>query len=162
MSLESAKRYLKEFGKDKEILEFPVSSATVALAAKALHTEEGRIAKTLSFLDREGQAVLVVMAGDRKVDNVKFKREFGCKARMLTPAELEEKVGHGIGGVCPFGVKKGARVFLDVSLKDYDIVYPACGSENSAIALTLAELEQISRCEKWVDVGKTVPISAEV
>ncbi len=154
MSLEAARQYLKEFGKENDILEFPVSSATVELAAQALHTEKGRIAKTISFKNKEGQALLIVMAGDWKIDNAKYKQEFGCKACMLTAEELDEKVGHQIGGVCPFGVKDGVRIFLDVSLQAYDVIYPACGSANSAIRLTPKELEQISRCEKWVDVGK--------
>ena len=153
MSIERARNYLKQWHKDGQIQEFEVSSATVALAARALNTDEARIAKSLSFkIDNRG--VLIVVAGDVKVDNRKFKDEFNCKAAMLSPEEVQELIGHEIGGVCPFGVKDGVNVYLDISLKRFDAVYPACGSPNSAIQLDCNELEEISKPKKWVDVCK--------
>ncbi len=153
MSLEKAREHLKKWNKNAEIQEFEVSSATVALAARALNTDEARIAKSLSFkIDKRG--VLIVVAGDVKVDNRKFKDEFNCKAAMLSPEEVHEMIGHEIGGVCPFGVKEGIEVYLDISLKRFDTVYPACGSTNSAIQLNCDELEEISKPRKWVDVCK--------
>ena len=153
MSIERAREYLKRWNKDSEIQEFDVSSATVELAAKALNTEEGKIAKTLSF-KIENRGTLIVVAGDVKIDNRKFKDEFKCKAVMLSPEEVKEMIGHEIGGVCPFGVKENVEVFLDLSLKRFDKVYPACGSLNSAIQLNCDELEEISKPKKWVDVCK--------
>ena len=153
MSIEKARAYLKKWHKDGEIQEFEVSSATVALAARALNTDEARIAKSLSFkIDNRG--VLIVVAGDVKVDNRKFKDEFNCKAAMLSPDEVLELIGHEIGGVCPFGIKEDVDVYLDMSLQRFESVYPACGSPNSAIKLNCDELEEISKPRKWVDVCK--------
>ena len=153
MSIERVKAFFKEQGMEERILEFDVSSATVELAAAALHCEPQRIAKTLSFM-ADGHAVLVVAAGDAKIDNHKYKGQFGVKARMLSPDEVEVLVGHAVGGVCPFAVKDGVEVFLDESLKRFDTVFPACGSSNSAIELTIPELEKHSGYQKWVDVCK--------
>ena len=153
MSLERAKAYLKEYKMEDQIREFPVSSATVELAAEALHTEAGRIAKTLSFLV-DGEAVLIVCAGDARIDNEKYKAFFRAKAKMLAPDEVEERIGHAIGGVCPFGIKEGVRVYLDETLKKYETVFPACGSSNSAIELTIPQLEQLAKPVCWVDVCK--------
>ncbi len=155
MAIDKVKEYFKQFGMEERIREFDVSSATVALAAKALGCEPQRIAKTLSFLV-EGKALLVVAAGDARVDNAKYKKQFGTKAKMLSPEEVEEMVGHGIGGVCPFAVNEGVRVYLDMSLKRFETVFPACGSSNSAIELTLPELEKYAGEEGWVDVCKIV------
>lgn len=159
MSLERAKAYLKEYKMEDQIREFPVSSATVELAAEALHTEAGRIAKTLSFLV-DGEAVLIVCAGDARIDNAKYKAFFRAKAKMLAPDEVEERIGHAIGGVCPFGIKEGVRVYLDETLKKYETVFPACGSSNSAIELTIPQLEQLAKPVCWVDVCKTAGIKA--
>lgn len=153
MSLERAKAYLEQYGLGERIQEFPVSSATVELAALALCCEPKRIAKTLSFLV-DGQAVLIVAAGDAKIDNPAYKACFHTKAKMLTPDEVEEMVGHAVGGVCPFGVKEGVSVYLDESLRRFDTVFPACGSSNSAIELTIPELERYSGYREWVDVCK--------
>lgn len=155
MSIESVRVYFKTLGLEDKILEFPVSSATVALAAAALGTEQARIAKTLSFMVR-GEPVLIVAAGDCRVDNRKFKGKFSCKAAMLSPQEAEERVGHAVGGVCPFAVKSGVRIYLDESLKRFETVFPACGSSNSAIQLTPAELEKYSGGAEWVDVCKNI------
>lgn len=153
MSVEAVKTYLKEFGLDGKVQELPQSSATVELAAQALGTDPARIAKTLSFLTAEGP-VLIVAAGDVKIDNAKYRAEFHQKAKMLTPDQVLELVGHPVGGVCPFGVNRGVVVCLDVSLKRFETVYPACGSGNSAIQLTIPQLEQASRYDRWVDVCK--------
>ncbi len=153
MAIDKVKAYFKEHNMDKRIQEFAVSSATVALAAEALHCEPQRIAKTLSFLV-DGQPVLVVAAGDTKIDNPKYKEQFHTKAKMLSPEEAETMVGHAVGGVCPFAVHPGVKVYLDVSLKRFDTVFPACGSANSAIELTIPELEQYSGYVSWVDVCK--------
>lgn len=153
MGIEQARAYLQQWGIQDQILEFDSSSATVELAAQALHCEPGRIAKTLSFLV-DGQAVLVVAAGDTKIDNAKFKAQFHTKAKMLTPEQAVELVGHAVGGVCPFGVKDGVKVYLDISLQRFDTVYPACGSSNSAIALTPSQLEQYSSSLGWIDTCK--------
>ncbi len=153
MAIEKVREHLKKWGRDNDILEFDTSSATVELAAKALGVEPCRIAKTLSFRSGES-AILVVTAGDAKTDNKKFKAEFGFKARMLTPEEVLEHTGHAVGGVCPFALKKPLPIFLDVSLKRFDTVYPACGSSNSAIQLTCSELEKYCNIERWVDVCK--------
>ncbi|KAA3381876.1 YbaK/EbsC family protein [Akkermansia muciniphila] len=153
MAIEAVRTYLKEWGRDKDIIELEESSATVELASQALGVIPARIAKTLSFKTEEG-CVIIVVAGDKKVDNKKYKAEFGCKAKMLTPEEAEELTGHAVGGVCPFANPEGAKVYLDVSLKEYETVFPACGSGNSAIQLTCDELETYSRCLKWVDVCK--------
>ena len=159
MSIEKVREYFKDFGIDDRILEFEVSSATVALAARALGCEENRIAKTLSFL-ADGKAVLIVCAGDAKIDNPKFKAQFHTKAKMLSPEQVTELVGHAVGGVCPFAVNDGVRVFLDESLRRFETVFPACGSSNSAIELTIAELEKYSGFEKWVDICKLPEMGA--
>ena len=153
MSIEKVKAYFAEYGKENRILEFPVSSATVELAAQALNCEPKRIAKTLSFRVGE-QAILVVAAGDARVDNAKYKNRFGVKAKMLSHEEAAEMIGHAVGGVCPFAVKEGVAVYLDESLKRFPTVFPAAGSSNSAIELTIAELETYSRFTAWVDVCK--------
>ena len=153
MAIERAKTYLEKWGMDKKVMEFDVSSATVELAARALGCEMARIAKTLSFRKDEG-CMLVVCAGDARIDNSKYKKKFEKKANMLTPDEVCEMVGHDVGGVCPFGVKEGVEIFLDESLKRFDTVFPACGSSNSAIELTIAELEIMSGSYGWVDVCK--------
>lgn len=153
MSIEKVKDYFGQYGMAGRVLEFPVSSATVELAAQALGCEPGRIAKTLSFLVG-ARAVLIVAAGDAKVDNHKYKAQFGVKAKMLSADEVTELVGHAVGGVCPFAVNEGVTVYLDESLKRFDTVYPACGSSNSAIELTIPELEQYSGFAGWIDVCK--------
>ena len=153
MSIEKVKDYFKQYGMDGRILEFDVSSATVELAAQAVGCEAARIAKTLSFMV-DGAPILIVAAGDAKVDNPKYKRQFGTKAKMLSAAEASELVGHAVGGVCPFAVNPGVKVYLDVSLKRFGTVYPAAGSSNSAIELTIPELEQYSGSLAWVDVCK--------
>lgn len=153
MSIEKVRQYMKNYGYEDKILEFEVSSATVELAAKAVGTEGARIAKTLSFLVEE-KAILIVAAGDARIDNKKYKALFHQKAKMLTPEQVDELIGHSIGGVCPFAVNEGVRVFLDESLKRFPTVFPACGSSNSAIELTIPELEKLSGYENWVDVCK--------
>ena len=153
MSIEKVKEYFKTKGIDERIQEFEVSSATVALAAKALHCEENRIAQTLSFHIGE-KVILIVSAGDAKIDNAKYKGQFGTKAKMLSFDEAEPLVGHAIGGVCPFAVNEGVETYLDVSLKRFHTVFPACGSSNSAIELSLEELEEYSGFIKWIDVCK--------
>ena len=154
MSIEKVRAYFRQWpGMEEKILEFPVSSATVAEAAKAVGTEEKRIAKTLSFMLDDGP-ILVVAAGDAKVDNKKYKSTFHKKASMLKVDELTELVGHPVGGVCPFGINESVRVYLDQSLRRFPSVFPACGSANSAIELTIPELEIYSRFEEWVDVCK--------
>jgi len=153
MAIDKVREHLRKWNRDSDILEFDTSSATVELASRALGVEPGRIAKTISLRADEG-AMVVVTAGDVKIDNVKFKAEFGFKAKMLLPEDVLASTGHAIGGVCPFGLKEGTRVFLDVSLKKFDAVYPACGSDNSAIELTCEELEEYSLSERWIDVCK--------
>lgn len=163
MSIEKGKAYLAARGVDlARVMEFDVSSATVELAAAALHTAPQRIAKTLSFR-LHGEAgdgvLLIVAAGDAKIDNAKYKAKFHCKAKMLTHEEAEELVGHAVGGVCPFGVNEGVAVYLDESLKRFTTVFPAVGSGNSAIELTIPELDVLSGNREWVDVCK-VPTEA--
>lgn len=153
MSIERVKDYFRKHKMEQRIQEFETSSATVELAAAALKCEPMRIAKTLSFMVGE-TAILVVTAGDAKVDNQKFKTMFGVKAKMLSPDEVEYAIGHGIGGVCPFGIKEGVRVYLDCSLKRFQTVFPACGSSNSAIELSISEMEEYSNYIEWVDVCK--------
>ena len=155
MSFERAKEYLKEYGLENKVMEFPVSSATVEDAAKAVGCNEEEIAKTLSFIV-EDKPILIVVSGDCKIDNSKYKAEFHKKAKMIPFNDVEELIGHNIGGVCPFGVNPGVTVYLDNSLKRFDIIYPACGSSNSAVKLTIEELEKASNYEKWVDVCKTM------
>lgn len=153
MAIDAVKAFFRSCGMEERVQEFPVSSATVTLAAQALGCAPKRIAKTLSFLV-DGAPVLIVAAGDARIDNPKFKARFAAKARMLTPEQAETLVGHSVGGVCPFAVKEGVRVFLDESLKRFETVFPACGSSSSAIELTLPELERFSCAEGWVDVCK--------
>lgn len=153
MSVSHVREYLTQFGAQDRILEFDVSSATVALAAEALHCEPGRIAKTLSFMAGD-QPVLIVFAGDARVDNRKYKHFFGVKARMMTGEEIEALTGLHFGGVCPFGIPETIDIYLDASLQRFDPVYPACGSDNSAIKVTLEELERFSRAKGWIDVSK--------
>ena len=153
MAIEKVREYFKAFGMVDRILEFDVSSATVELAAQAVGCEPERIAKTLSFMLPEGP-ILIVAAGDAKIDNRKFKDQFHTKAKMLTPDEVVELVGHAIGGVCPFGINEGVTVYLDESLKRFETVFPACGSSNSAIELTIPDLEKYSGYSAWIDVCK--------
>ena len=153
MSIEKARAHLKKYGLEERIQEFTVSSATVALAAQALHCEPERIAKSLSFEHGEG-AILVIAAGDARIDNAKFKQQFGMKAKMLSADKVEPLIGHGVGGVCPFGVNAGVPVYLDESLKRFETVYPAAGTPSSAVHLTLEELERASEAIGWVDVCK--------
>ncbi len=153
MAIEKVRAYFDQYGMADRVREFDVSSATVELAAQALHCEPCRIAKTLSFLV-DGHGILIVAAGDAKIDNSKYKAQFGTKAKMLTPGEAETMVGHAVGGVCPFAVNEGVTVYLDESLKRFDTVFPACGSGNSAIELTIPELEKYSGFTRWVDVCK--------
>jgi len=153
MSVTNVKEYLKKWGRDKDVMEFETSSATVELAAQALGVEPARIAKTISFKDKDG-AMVIVAAGDAKTDNGKFKAEFGFKAKMLSPDEVLNYTGYAVGGVCPFGTKSDISVYLDVSLKRFETVFPACGSSNSAIRLTCDELNEYSHNKKWVDVCK--------
>lgn len=159
MSVSKVKEYLAAYGAAERVREFDVSSATVELAAKALGCEEARIAKTLSFMLGE-RVLLIVAAGDVKVDNRKYKDVFGGKAKMLSREEAETLTGHAVGGVCPFAVNDGVEVWLDGSLKRFDTVFPACGSASSAIELSIAELETFSRAKGWVDVCKTA-VSAQ-
>ncbi len=153
MAIEKVREYLSKYGAADRIREFEVSSATVDLAAKALGCEPCRIAKTLSFLVN-GAPVLIVTAGDAKIDNPRYKAQFGTKAKMLSPQEAESLVGHAVGGVCPFGVNEGVTIYLDESLKRFSTVFPACGSSNSAIELTIDELEKYSGYTAWIDVCK--------
>lgn len=153
MSIEKVRAYFETIGIADRILEFDVSSATVELAAQAVGVEGKRIAKTLSFLTNEG-CILIVTAGDAKIDNSKYKAQFQCKAKMLPHDDVPQYIGHAVGGVCPFAVKEGVKVYLDCSLKRFETVFPACGSSNSAIELTIDELEKYSGCEAWVDVCK--------
>ena len=153
MSIEKVREYFRERGIEDKVQELEVSSATVALAAQALNTDECRIAKTLSFHVGE-KVVLIVAAGDVKIDNAKYKKKFGAKAKMLTYDEAEPLIGHAVGGVCPFAVNEGVETYLDESLKRFETVFPACGSANSAIELTMEELEKYSQCVEWVDVCK--------
>lgn len=153
MAIEKVREYFKKYDMEDRIQEFDVSSATVELAAEALHCEPCRIAKSLSFKVDE-KPILVVAAGDAKVDNHKYKVQFGTKAKMLNPQEAVELVGHAVGGVCPFAVNEGVTVYLDESLKRFETVFPACGSSNSAIELTIEEMEKYSGYTAWVDVCK--------
>lgn len=153
MSIEKVRTYFKQSGIESKIQEFQVSSATVELAAEALGCEPERIAKSLSF-KTDDKAILVVAAGDAKVDNAKYKAEFHTKAKMLSAEEVEPLIGHAVGGVCPFAINNGVRVYLDVSLKRFQTVFPACGSSNSAAEFTIEELEKHSNSQGWVDVCK--------
>lgn len=153
MSIEAARSHLARFGQGGNIIEFAVSSATVELAALALGTEPGRIAKTLAF-GRGGLYHLIVVAGDARVDNVRYKARFGMKATMLSVEETLEVTGHQVGGVCPFGLPRNIDVWLDESLRRYDYVYPACGSSNSALRCGIQELELWSGSAGWVDISR--------
>ena len=153
MSIEQVRAYFKTLGIEQRIKEFDVSSATVELAAAALGCEGCRIAKTLSF-SVNGTPILIVAAGDAKVDNARYKARFATKAKMLTPDEAVELIGHAVGGVCPFAVKEGVTIYLDESLKRFETVFPACGSSNSAIEVTIPELERYAGSIEWVDVCK--------
>ena len=155
MSVQKVKQYLAQFGAQNRVLEFDVSSATVELAAVAVGVEPGRIAKTLSFkVKDQNKAILIVAAGDVKIDGAKFKQFFGYKSKMLLPEEVEQYTGYQIGGVCPFDNPDGTDVYLDESLKRFDTVFPACGSSNSAIELSLDELWQFSKAKEWTDSCK--------
>lgn len=153
MSIENARKYLSQFNRDKDIMEFDVSSATVDLAALALNVIPARITKTLAF-KKDDSCILIGMAGDAKIDNKKFKREFGLKAKMLTPEETLTLTGHAVGGVCSFGVPENVKSYVDISLKRFDTVFPACGSSNSTIELNCDDLFYLTKSEKWVDVCK--------
>jgi len=153
MSIERARAHLKRHGLEVRIRELSVSSATVALAAEALGCEPARIAKTLSF-EKGESAILILAAGDARIDNAKFKHTFSMKARMLGAEKVEPLIGHGVGGVCPFGVNPGIPVYMDESLRRFDVVYPAAGTSASAVDLTLEELERASESVGWVDVTK--------
>ncbi|GEP64149.1 proline--tRNA ligase [Clostridium beijerinckii] len=153
MAIEKVKEYFKKYGTDNRVQEFDVSSETVALAAEALHCDPCRIAKTLSFMVAENP-ILIVVAGDAKIDNPKYKAHFKAKAKMLTLEETENLIGHAVGGVCPFAINEGVKVYLDESLKRFQTVFPACGSGNSAIEVTIEELEKYSGYDEWIDVCK--------
>ena len=155
MAIEKVKEYFRQFGITNRIMEFEGSSATVELAAAALNCQPARIAKTLSFMVND-QPILIVATGDAKIDNSKYKARFGTKAKMLSPEQAVALVGHAVGGVCPFAVNDGVTVFLDESLKRFQTVFPACGSSNSAVELTIPELERYSHFSAWVDVCKLV------
>lgn len=153
MAIEKVREHFKKFGMEDKILEFEVSSATVSEAAEAIGCEPEKIAKSLTFKVGE-DAILIVAAGDAKIDNPKYKAEFSTKAKMLSPDEVDSLIGHKVGGVCPFGINDGVKVYLDESLKRFETVYPAAGSSNSAIELTISELEECSNFLKWIDVCK--------
>lgn len=155
MGIDHVREYLKQFNADSRVMEFTVSSATVELAAQALNCQPCRIAKTLSFMAGE-KPILIVAAGDCRIDNRKFKDTFAVKAKMMSAEELDRFTGLQFGGVCPFGIPENVDIYLDESLRRFETVYPACGSSNSAIELTLPELEQFSRAKGWVNVGKDV------
>ena len=153
MSIERVRKYFEELGIEDRIREFDSSSATVALAAEAIGCEENRIAKSIA-LHQGDDTVLVVASGDMKIDNAKYKAQFNTKAKMLSYDEAEPLTGHAVGGVCPFALNEGVKVYLDVSLKRFETVFPACGSSNSVIELTIEELEKYSGYISWVDVCK--------
>ena len=154
MSLENVQSYFKQWDRDKDIMEFDASSATVEMAANVIGVIPARIAKTLSFRGADGMAILIVAAGDTKIDNKKFRQMFNIKARMLSPEEVFEETGHAVGGVCPFGLTNPLDVYLDISMKRFETLFPACGSTNSAIELTCDELFEYSYAKEWVDVCK--------
>ncbi|MBD9220423.1 MAG: YbaK/EbsC family protein [Clostridiales bacterium] len=153
MSIDNVRKYLTRFNIENDILEFSVSSATVQLAAEALNVIPARITKTLALKDGDGCMVIAV-AGDGKIDNKKFKTEFGFKAKMLSPEETLEMTGHAVGGVCPFALPEGVKAYCDISMKRFDTVFPACGSSNSAIEVTCDELFEYSNAVKWIDICK--------
>lgn len=154
MSLAQVKKYLKQFNREQDIIEFDVSSATVELAAKALNCTPGKVAKTLSFKIND-HAIIIVTAGDMKIDNHKYKEIFKTKAKMLPRDEVLSVIGHDVGGVCPFGINSNIAIYLDESLKRFDTVFPACGSSNSAIELTIEDLQKYVNAS-WIDVCKTI------
>lgn len=153
MAIDRVKEYFKGYGMEDRVLEFDASSATVELAAEAANCEPCRIAKSLTFMV-DNQPIMVVVAGDAKVDNSKYKKKFAAKAKMLTAEEVENLIGHAVGGVCPFAINEGVQVYLDESLKRFETVFPACGSSNSAIELTIEEMEKYSGYTEWVNVSK--------
>ena len=153
MAIEKVKTYFKEFNIDNRIMEFESSSATVSDAAKALNCDECHIAKSLTFKVLDNP-IMIITSGDARIDNHKYKTYFNCKAKMLDSSEVELLIGHQVGGVCPFAINKNVIVYLDNSLKKYDYVFPACGSSNSAIKLTIEELEKYSNYKEWIDVTK--------
>lgn len=155
MSIEKVRNYFKDFGLEDRIREFDTSSATVELAAAALNCQPERIAKSLSFIVKD-KTVIIVTAGDVKIDNKKFRNIFETKAKMIDKDRVEDLIGHEVGGVCPFAIKDGVEVYLDQSLKRFDTVFPACGSSNSAIELRLDELEKYSKYKEWIDVTKSM------
>ena len=153
MAFFKAKEHLEKYGMGDRVMEFDVSSATVGEAAKAVGSSEGEIAKTLSFIVDE-KPILIVVAGDCKIDNAKYKAYFHAKAKMIPFEDVEPLIGHAVGGVCPFGINDGVEVYLDESLRRFEIVYPACGSSNSAVKLNIEELEKTSEFRCWIDVCK--------
>lgn len=153
MSVARVKEYLKKWNMENRIIEFDISSATVELAAKALNCETKRIAKSISFM-LDNKCILIVAAGDAKIDNTKYKKRFGLKAKMLSADEVPIYTGYAVGGVCPFAVYEGVKIYLDISLKRFETVFPACGSSNSVIEVTIEELERLSNFDEWVDVCK--------
>ena len=155
MSFQKAKEHLQKYGLANNIVEFSTSSATVKEAAKALHCKEEEIAKTMSFFV-EDKAILIVTAGDQKIENAKFKAFFKNKGKMIPSLMVEDAIGHSVGGVCPFGILEKVTVYLDISLKRFDIVYPACGSDHSAVKLTIEQLEKASNFKQWIDVCKKI------
>jgi prolyl-tRNA editing enzyme YbaK/EbsC (Cys-tRNA(Pro) deacylase) len=154
VSIERVKEHFKQWNRQKDVMEFDTSSATVEQAAETIGVSPARIAKTFSFRGVEENAILIVAAGDAKIDNKKFRQRFGVKARMLSPEEVLEQTGHAIGGVCPFGLVNQLDIYLDISMKRFTTLYPACGSTNSAIELTNEELSEYSAAKDWVDVCK--------
>ena len=155
MAIERVRTYFQKFGMEDKILEFDVSSATVELAAKAVGCAPERIAKTMSFELADG-CILIVAAGDARIDNGKYKQTFHTKAKMVPADKVEEKIGHSVGGVCPFGINPGVKVYLDESLKRFETVYPAAGNDHSAVRLTIAELEDVAGACGWIDVCKEI------
>jgi prolyl-tRNA editing enzyme YbaK/EbsC (Cys-tRNA(Pro) deacylase) len=152
MSTERVRNYLKNYNLEARVQEFECSSATVELAAAALKCEEARIAKTISFSLKEGQAILIVTAGDTRIDNKKYKKEFGLKAKMLNPTEVKEFTGYEVGGVCPFDIREDVLIYLDKSMQRFDSIFPAAGTDRSAVELTCDELFTVSKSKKWIDV----------
>ncbi|MDN4074198.1 MULTISPECIES: YbaK/EbsC family protein [Fictibacillus] len=162
MSIESVKAHLKQWNREKDVMEFDASSATVQQAADTIGVIPARIAKTLSFKGEDGTAMLITAAGDAKIDNKKFRQQFGFKAKMLSPEEVLEQTGHAVGGVCPFGLKNEIAVYLDESMKRFQTLFPACGSSNSAIQLTIDEIYEYSNAKGWIDVCKGWEAEASV
>jgi prolyl-tRNA editing enzyme YbaK/EbsC (Cys-tRNA(Pro) deacylase) len=158
MAIEEVRTWLRRWNRDKDIIEMDISTATVSEAALALGVIPARIAKSISLkiTVENGGVMILVTAGDMKLDNRKYKDRFGIKAKMLSPDEALQMTGHAVGGVCPFGLPDGVAVYLDISMKRFQTVYPACGSGNSAIELTMKELQEYSQCKDWVDVCKPI------